>query len=64
MKDQVCDGVPQCQDRSDEISCAKRMEGCAHLCDENSRCIPNSFLCDGEQDCGDGSDEATCGMFI
>ncbi|MEQ2196969.1 hypothetical protein XENOCAPTIV_019715 [Xenoophorus captivus] len=58
-KSKVCDGVPQCQDHSDEIGCAKRMEGCAHLCDENSRCIPSSFLCDGEQDCSDGSDEAT-----
>lgn len=58
----MCDGVPQCQDRSDELECAKYMEGCAHQCDK-SRCIPSSFLCDGEQDCADGSDEASCGIF-
>uniref|UniRef100_A0A3Q2D403 EGF-like domain-containing protein n=1 Tax=Cyprinodon variegatus TaxID=28743 RepID=A0A3Q2D403_CYPVA len=27
-KSKVCDGVPQCQDHSDELECAKRMEGC------------------------------------
>lgn len=59
---QVCDGVAQCQDRSDEQGCAEHMEGCAHQCDDKSRCIPNSFLCDGERDCLDGSDEANCGM--
>ncbi|KAM9360164.1 prolow-density lipoprotein receptor-related protein 1 [Symphorus nematophorus] len=36
------------------------MEGCAHQCDNKSRCIPASFLCDGERDCWDGSDEANC----
>lgn len=59
---QVCDGVPQCQDRSDELGCAEHMDGCAHQCDDKSRCIPNTFLCDGERDCLDGSDEANCGM--
>lgn len=58
---QVCDGMHQCQDRSDELGCAKQIEGCAHQCDDNSRCIPNSFVCDGERDCWDGTDEANCG---
>lgn len=58
---QVCDGVSQCQDRSDELECAPRVDGCAHQCDNKSRCIPSSFLCDGERDCWDGSDEANCG---
>lgn len=60
---QVCDGVSQCQDRSDELECAQWVEGCAHQCDNKSRCIPSSFLCDGERDCWDGSDEANCGTF-
>lgn len=62
-KSQVCDGVPHCQDRSDEAECTKYMEGCSHQCDNKSRCIPSSFLCDGESDCSDGSDEAKCGMW-
>ena len=37
------------------------MEGCKHGCDNNTRCVPQSFLCDGERDCADGSDEAKCG---
>ena len=60
-KEQVCDGVSQCQDRSDELECSKRSEGCVHQCDDQSRCLPKSFLCDGERDCLDGGDEANCG---
>lgn len=60
-RNQVCDGVSHCQDRSDELECSKKMEGCDHQCDEKSRCIPESFLCDGESDCQDGSDETNCG---
>lgn len=60
-KDQVCDDVPQCQDRSDELDCSKQTEGCVHHCDNKSRCLPAKFLCDGEWDCLDGTDEASCG---
>lgn len=60
-RSQVCDGVSQCQDRSDELGCSELVEGCSHQCDDRSRCIPDSFLCDGEMDCLDGSDEANCG---
>ena len=60
-KDQVCDGVPQCQDRSDELQCIKHMDGCVHHCDNKNRCLPANFLCDGEMDCLDGTDEANCG---
>lgn len=61
-RSQVCDGVSQCQDRSDELGCSELVEGCSQECDDRSRCIPDSFLCDGERDCLDGSDEANCGM--
>lgn len=63
-KDQVCDGVPQCQDRSDEQQCRKHPEDCAHHCDEKSHCLPANFICDGEKDCLDGTDEANCGMWL
>lgn len=60
-KSQVCDGVPQCQDRSDELQCVTLIRGCVHHCDNKTRCVPANFLCDGEEDCSDGTDEAICG---
>lgn len=59
-KKQLCDGVAQCQDRSDEVDCFNPEEGCFHRCDKK-RCLSESFICDGEADCEDGSDEADCG---
>lgn len=57
----MCDDVPQCQDRSDELGCVKQTGYCDHHCDNKSRCLPAKFLCDGEWDCLDGTDEANCG---
>lgn len=57
----MCDGQNDCQDRSDEMNCQRVMEGCHLRCDNDTRCIPHTFLCDGEKDCADGSDEEKCG---
>ncbi|KAF3850624.1 hypothetical protein F7725_012396 [Dissostichus mawsoni] len=59
-KQQLCDGVSQCQDRSDELLCLERSQGCDHRCDDQTRCLPRTFLCDGERDCEDGTDEDNC----
>lgn len=59
----MCDGMSQCQDRSDEMQCTKQTEGCVHHCDRESRCLPTNLLCDGERDCLDGTDEANCGRW-
>lgn len=56
----MCDGQNNCQDLSDEINC-EIIDGCHRRCDNNTRCIPETFLCDGERDCSDGSDEEKCG---
>ncbi|CAJ0569648.1 unnamed protein product, partial [Mesorhabditis spiculigera] len=58
----VCDGEPDCRDRSDELNCPamRQCEPNEHRCN-NQRCVQKMWLCDGDDDCGDGSDEVNCG---
>ncbi|CAI4227289.1 unnamed protein product [Auanema sp. JU1783] len=58
----VCDGEPDCRDRSDEANCPalRSCEPNEFKC-ANQRCVQKMWLCDGDDDCGDGSDELNCG---
>jgi len=60
----LCDGTPDCHDRSDEEACA-RDQKCAEplfKCEEEDpiKCINPHWVCDGRRDCKDGSDESNC----
>ncbi|KAM6401854.1 atrial natriuretic peptide-converting enzyme isoform 5-T7 [Pluvialis apricaria] len=53
-----CDGQADCEDDSDEDSCA--------FCEDselecvNHECVPRELWCDGQADCSDSSDEWDC----
>ncbi|XP_016357422.1 low-density lipoprotein receptor-like [Sinocyclocheilus anshuiensis] len=56
-----CDGVDECGDSSDEISCLNCTSGSFH-CVAAARCVPSRSVwrCDNIKDCEDGSDEENC----
>ena len=56
-----CDGIAECEDRSDERNCLS----CRHstdqfLCRNDALCFLSDKRCDGHSDCVDGSDESSC----
>jgi len=55
IEDDVCDGIVNCQDLSDETDC-----DCDDYTCENNICISEDKVCDGENDCIDFSDETDC----
>jgi hypothetical protein len=55
---QICDGVRDCADGSDEANCRDDLGG-AFECNPESR-IQVTQLCDGTIDCDNGSDERFC----
>ncbi|XP_035207653.1 low-density lipoprotein receptor-related protein 12-like [Stegodyphus dumicola] len=56
-----CNGVPDCEDGSDEHMCSNRCPS-GRSCRSQFQCYEASMHCDGIADCADFSDEIDCGF--
>lgn len=60
-REQVCNGVANCDDGADEENCVQRCERRSdYRCKDGVTCVSADAICDGRDDCPGADDEATC----